>query len=162
MFFIRSPPMGLQIICDYFSHTIFSCGVNELIDCEVVDCLSVQVHERHLSDNYQSDCVLHNIWTPVCSPVSWFNREDSLSLTMTLYTCANSFLQILQNLEFNYICKLISYCDISTGNKIKSHACTMKILNRIYIMPNHGSSSAFERHISYYKHSLPENLSVNL
>jgi hypothetical protein len=46
MFFIRSIPRGLQIICDYiFSHTIFSCGVNELTDCEVVDCLSVQVKD---------------------------------------------------------------------------------------------------------------------
>ena len=30
-------------------------GVNELIDCEVVDCLSVHAGERHLWDYRQSD-----------------------------------------------------------------------------------------------------------
>jgi hypothetical protein len=38
MFFSISSS-GLEIICDYFNHTIFPCGVNvfELIDREVVD-----------------------------------------------------------------------------------------------------------------------------
>jgi hypothetical protein len=88
--FNRSLPSGVQIIYDYFSHTIFSCGVNELIDCEVVDFLSVQVKDIYRT--IINLIMFYTIRSSDCWDVSWFNREDTLSLTMTLqwlHTCSN-------------------------------------------------------------------------